>query len=339
MAFLRVKQRRGRTYAYLVASEWDRGTGRPRQKVIQYLGPVDRLRTDRIPEAHRTAPVLASIERLREESAGRQRAAADAPREGFLRAILAGDRVAAGWIGRAAHRNLGLSGLFHLVIAPAMEQVGADWEAGRLSVSQEHLATQVATEIVQEANSRIRIPASGGEVVLCVPEGETHILALKMAEGLLRARGLVPVNVTGSAPASSVVSFVQQRRPAAVFVSVTGEECLPKARQLLGALRSRCPATPAFVGGRAVAAVPPGTFAAGVEEVRESLGSFLDHRPDGGLAPLAVRASNPASPPGPVVSPSRRPRPGASPRGRRAARRPRSRGTGPGAHRPSAPEG
>lgn len=319
MTFLRVKSRRGRSYAYLVASEWDKAAGRPRQKVLQYLGPIDQLRPDRIPPAQRTAPLLAAVERLRGEAAERQADAARAPREGFLRAILAGDRVAAGWIGRAAQRNLGLSGLFHLVIAPAMVQVGTDWAAGRLSVSHEHLATQVATEIVQEANARARPAVTTGEVVLCVPEGENHVLALKMAEGLLLAKGLVPVNVAGSAPAASVVAFVQQRRPVAVLVSVTGAEQLVRARQLLAALRSRCPSTRAFVGGQALASVPTGTFPAGVEEVRDSLGALLERPPfsPGVAAGVGSSAIGPAGDPTEVPS-ARRPAVGA----RHAARTP-----------------
>lgn len=59
MAFVRLKQRKGRTYAYWCESYRDPASGQPRQRVLRYLGVVP---TGRAPLAaagpHSSARVL-----------------------------------------------------------------------------------------------------------------------------------------------------------------------------------------------------------------------------------------------------------------------------------------
>lgn len=290
MAFLREKRSAGRTYLYLVESEWDPATRRPRQRVLAYLGRLDRAGGDRLPARLRTPELVAEIERRAAGERDRVRSTTCERSVGFLGSLLAGDRPRARAIARRTIREQGAPTFYERVLTPALHEVGARFARREISVSAEHLASGTAQAVLSDLSAPVPDPAPDAPtVVLCVPDGEAHALPLQVAEGLLRRKGYRALNVGGSAPEPAVREFVRSHRPAAVLVSVTLPEHRATARRLARALRRDRPGMQVVLGGQAF---PPEAAEAGngAEVVPGSLGEFLEGWPD-------VRASRTPSRP------------------------------------------
>jgi methanogenic corrinoid protein MtbC1 len=276
MAFLRVKRSRGRSYAYLVENAWDPSRQQPRQKVIRYLGRLDGLRAEQLPVRYRTAPILRAIERYVHEDRRSRSGRAANHLDPFLRAILEGDRPSALRLARRVSHEAGPEYLREEVVKAALYEVGERWADGKLTVSQEHLATGIVAQVLSEVNARIRSRAESGSVVLlCVPEGEEHTMPLLFAEGLLRRKGFQTHNLGGSAPTGEVVAYAAQTDPAAVLISVTEPQRLGRARTLAAALRERLPRARVVIGGQGTQGAAPRSDLRGVEVAVDSMESYL----------------------------------------------------------------
>ncbi len=280
MAFLRVKRAGGRVYAYLVESRWDPAAGHPRQRVIAYLGRLDRARAASVPTKYRTSAVLSALDaRVSAERARLRSGAADQCAR-FVERLLAGDRAAARSLARRTIHDMGAETFYSEVLVPALHEIGRRYAAREISISTEHLATGIASAVLAEVNAAMKeAPPGSPEVVLCVPEGEDHALALQVAEGLLRRKGYRTLNVAGSAPAQSVVEFVRARRPAAVLISVTMSNRLEPGRRLARRLLQETPGLRVAIGGQGTSSLSAGAHPEGVDLVRGTVEDYLDDWP------------------------------------------------------------
>ena len=74
------------------------------------------------------------------------------------------------------------------MLAPALIEVGVRWEAGDVTVAQEHLATSTVRAAMQRLLADARADVRGVAVLACAP-GEQHEIGLLMLAVLLRADG------------------------------------------------------------------------------------------------------------------------------------------------------
>jgi methanogenic corrinoid protein MtbC1 len=286
MVFLRTKVSRGRPYAQLVENRWDPAQGYPRQRVVCYLGRLDRIRPEMIPPEYRTPSVLRSLERMVQKDRERMRGRIDALRRELEEALLRGDVEGSRQRARQAIRLLGAERFLGDLIPEAMHSIGQAWFEGRISVSEEHLASGIASVLLASLRwpSRTSRPL-GPEVVLCAPEGEDHTLALSVAAHLLRRKGYNPVNIGGSAPHPSILQFVRDHRPAAVWISFTRPDLWPRAKSLAVQLCQMRMPMRVTLGGQGLSAVPPDTRLEGVDLVRVSMIDYLKAWPEGSQGP------------------------------------------------------
>lgn len=285
MAFLRIKRAGGHPYAYLVENSWDARSGQSRQRVLAYLGRLDRVRTDQIPAAHRTPEVLRALESKQAMERDRQQAATERLRERFLAALLRGDPVSLGTLARSAMHDLGEEAFLYEVLVEVMHDLGRRWSRGEVSISQEHLASGVAAGLMTQLNASLRSKVRAGpEVVVCVPEGEYHTLPLLLMERPLLERGYRIVNIGASAPTRSILEFVRDRRPYATLISVTQPECFEAARALARQLHRELPGLRVAIGGHAVETTTADGVGEGVELVRRPMRDYLGEWPSPGTS-------------------------------------------------------
>lgn len=136
------------------------------------------------------------------------------------------------------------------VISRGQEEVGRLWEAGHLSIADEHAASSVTEQAL--AALRPRRPVSNPRarrVVLACPEGEWHTLPARIAADLA-AFGGIDVTVTGgSLPAEDLGLFLRHTRPDALALSVTITGNLVSAWRSIQA--AHLVGVPVIVGGAA----------------------------------------------------------------------------------------
>ena len=253
MAFLRVKRVRGRPYVYLVENVWHAASGQPRQRVLSYLGRLDRVRAEQLPEEHRTPEIRRALREKQEAERERVGEVAGRHRTRLTDVLLRGDPTRARAVARAASRDLGEGEFLHRVLSETMREIGRRWSQGTVTVPQEHLATSIIADFLSRLNGPLRSKVSSGpEVVVCVPEGEYHTLPLLLAERPLLEKGYRVVNIGPSAPTRSTAVFVRGRGPFGVLISVTQPACLEAGRTLARRLRRELPEFRSAVCGQVV---------------------------------------------------------------------------------------
>lgn len=108
------------------------------------------------------------------------------------------------------------------LVAPTMHRVGEDWATGRVTVAEEHRATEIAAGIVTRLGEhfRRRGPARGTAVTLTPPE-DLHGLASGMVAAFLRGGGYDVHHLGPNVPTADLRTFMDAVHPDVVCVSVT----------------------------------------------------------------------------------------------------------------------
>lgn len=101
----------------------------------------------------------------------------------FGLALLAGDSAGAEQVARdALEVTLGETMLYDLVVGPAMHRIGELWAAGEKGVGQEHLASQIATQVLALDMAAKLLESAGYEVLTLGADVPTHALPAIVAD-------------------------------------------------------------------------------------------------------------------------------------------------------------
>jgi methanogenic corrinoid protein MtbC1 len=177
----------------------------------------------------------------------------------YLQAILAGQRHAAVQIAKEALREgLTLEDLYIDVFQPALYEVGARWEANRISVAQEHIATAITQFVMAQVYEPPRdLPAGRGPIVLTGVEGELHNVGAVMVGDLLESSGWQVHFLGTNLPPASILGVVRDKAPSHVGISATMLFNVPAVRHLVAAIRAEfADRIRVLVGGAAFRTVP-----------------------------------------------------------------------------------
>lgn len=135
--------------------------------------------------------------------------------------ILAGarefDGMAVQEAAESAIAKFGIEEGWDQVIAPALFEVGAHWEDGRLGVAAEHL---VSSRLLSTLRSIAHdFPVTGPpRVVLASAEDDQHKLPIVALGAALAAHGHPSTELGSRLPLDSLETFVESTSPAAVFL-------------------------------------------------------------------------------------------------------------------------
>jgi methanogenic corrinoid protein MtbC1/DNA-binding XRE family transcriptional regulator len=172
----------------------------------------------------------------------------------YLDALLRGDAAAAAEAVEAARRRgLTVEQIYLHLFAPAQVEIGTRWRARRLTVADEHLATEITLGEMDRLRERLPAkPVSGRRAVLASVEGEPHAIGLRMLGDFLLIEGWEVDYLGTSVPAPDLGEFVARRRPDLVALSVTQTEHLPALTLAAAALRRLSPPPRLLAGGAAL---------------------------------------------------------------------------------------
>jgi len=187
----------------------------------------------------------------------------------YLDALVRGDAsVAARVVVEAQLRGLTVEQIYLHLLAPAQVEVGERWRARRLSVADEHLASEITLSEMERLRQRLPPPpVTGPHAILACVEGEAHAIGLRMLADFLTIDGWVVDYLGGTVPTHELVAFVGRRRPDIVALSVTQTRHLRSLTAAATALRRLTPPPRVLVGGAAVQRRPRAMTVAGVDAV------------------------------------------------------------------------
>jgi methanogenic corrinoid protein MtbC1 len=156
-------------------------------------------------------------------------------------ALVAGDRRGAlklmeGQPGLDADPFAATASLVH----EAMVSVGRGWQANRISVAQEHLATATAqTVMVQTFCAQEAAVPYGKRVVLACVEGNHHGLGLRMVADAFELAGWQVACLGPNTPTRTLVEMADREPPDLIGLSASLPRHLRPARDAIGALRAK----------------------------------------------------------------------------------------------------
>jgi len=187
----------------------------------------------------------------------------------YLDASLRGDAAGAdGIVEQARARGLTTEQIYLHLLAPAQAEIGARWRARRLSVADEHLATEITLGQMERLRERLTVrPVSGRRAVLACVEGEAHAVGLRMVADVFLIDGWAIDYVGASTPTADLAEFVARRTPDLVALSVTQAEYLPALSAVAAALRRVTPPPRLLAGGAALRGRPRAATMFGVDAV------------------------------------------------------------------------
>jgi methanogenic corrinoid protein MtbC1 len=200
----------------------------------------------------------------------------------FAHALLMGDEVGAELAIRdAMDAKVSTAEIDDAIIAPALWLIGDLWERGEISVADEHLATEISTRVLalQREAERLAVARSGHRVLLATPEGELHVVALRMVANLLREGGYDAVMLGADVPPADLAAYAGSHEPDVVCLSATMPGASDRVLVSIDEVQASRPEASFVIGGRGLHArmrSEPGiTVCERVPEVVEAVDALI----------------------------------------------------------------
>jgi methanogenic corrinoid protein MtbC1 len=154
-----------------------------------------------------------------------------------------------------AQSGLPLERVVEYVVFPTMRNLGFLWETGRVSVADEHAATEICRYVLYRLFDSVETgrPVGLKALASCVP-GDEHELGVETVGEYLRLKGWEVFVVGRSAPPEDILKALAEFRPDVAFLSATLVANLPAARVLVAEAQKTLPGLGVVLGGAAAVA-------------------------------------------------------------------------------------
>jgi methanogenic corrinoid protein MtbC1 len=141
------------------------------------------------------------------------------------------------------------------VIRPALRLVGDLWEAGQISVAEEHLATSICRRVValQREAFRVARRRSSFRIMLAAAQGEHHVVGLEMAASLMVHAGYDVRLLGADLPLSTLPTALRIHRAAVVAFTTSTSTTAAHLPTAIDLVHQHDPAAGVIIGGRGVA--------------------------------------------------------------------------------------
>ncbi len=150
---------------------------------------------------------------------------------------------------RAIAQN-GLSAFLEDIVPHLMHRIGEQWNAGRLGIAQEHLASAAVLAIILESTHAVPEAPSAPRLLVTTPSGERHAVGAALAAAAAVLDGWAAVYLGVDVPAADIVAAAEATGARAVAMSVVYTDDLALVSRELREVRSKLNArVPLLVGG------------------------------------------------------------------------------------------
>ena len=150
-------------------------------------------------------------------------------------------------------RSLSLYGLVTFIdsiAAPFLRRVGEQWHDGKLSISQEHLATAVLQRLVAEASPLVTGVAGSPTIVIATLGGERHANGALMAAATAGSEGWRVIYLGTELPVAEIAETATRTNARAIGISVVFADKKARVETDLRELESIIPGdTALLIGG------------------------------------------------------------------------------------------
>jgi excisionase family DNA binding protein len=230
---------------------------------VHYMTAYKYVRTGRLP-AHKVGQEwyvassdLAAFTRAQDAPAPRGSRRAAYPAELQDRLLQADEAGAWSVVERALGSGMDPDEILLDLVSPAMAAVGDDWEAGVITVAQEHQASAIATRVVGRLGPQFaRRGRKRGQVIVGAAPLDEHGLPSAILRDLLQGRRLAVTDLGANVPAESwagtvVAALDSSPRLVAVGMCATTKGNQAQIKAAIAAIRA-VTTVPIVLGGHGV---------------------------------------------------------------------------------------
>lgn len=141
----------------------------------------------------------------------------------FFNALVAGCEEAVSNILINAHLDgKFLTEIFDELICPAMRQIGELWFKGEIKITEEHLATRIASNALYKLRHSLPVPKMNGKLAMCCAvEGDFHELPTYLAQMTIENEGWEVMNFGANTPLYCLAEEVLQHSPNIICLAAT----------------------------------------------------------------------------------------------------------------------
>jgi MerR family transcriptional regulator, light-induced transcriptional regulator len=172
----------------------------------------------------------------------------------FVQALLAGNRSAALNIAQEPlHGGQPVRDIYLKLLQPAMYEIGRLWETNQITVAREHMATAITQYVMAHLFPLMcrADTANRGIAVITGVEGELHQIGALMVSDALESDGWQVRFLGTNMPHSGILMALRNEQATLLGISTTILCNIPRAVELIRAVRSSLPGKPILVGGAA----------------------------------------------------------------------------------------
>jgi methanogenic corrinoid protein MtbC1 len=171
----------------------------------------------------------------------------------YLHALLAGDRHRCADILQEQLRlGVSLKAVYLDLMQRAMYEVGTLWEANKVSVATEHLASATTEVLLALVYPRLfSLPHRDRRAVIaCVPQ-EYHQIGPRMVADFFELHGWHGFSLGANTPTSGLLRIIRERDPDVVGLSMSLLFNRPQLEAMIETVSAEFPALDLLLGGRA----------------------------------------------------------------------------------------
>ena len=251
MVFLRSKIVKNESYSYLVKSKWDSKKKTSEQQTIKYLGKSSDVTLEDIPDEYRNDPTIISFLSSNNQLDIKKREKyLVKTRQNMRKFLLAGDLKNTMSIYNDFAKQSSVTNFYDNILRPIMYEIGELWDKGKLDVGDEHIASNTAMRLIESIGTKPKSKSKGKTILICTPDGEYHAIPCFMIETYLSLNGYSVINLSPSAPSSSIIAKIKETNPDLILISITLKEHLRSCERLVKNLKKF--KIPIIVGGQAL---------------------------------------------------------------------------------------
>jgi len=257
MVYIRIKQVKNNGYAYLVESKWNKEKHTSQQIIKQYLGPVDQININKIPEEYRNESTIIKFLASLNIDFSKYMKLNDSLQVNLLEKLKSYEINDILKIYNDYTKSIyTLLDFYEKILIPVLYKIGDQWENGEIDVATEHVCSNAVNNLIdlinqQNTKKNLKNHRDTRSIVLSTPEGELHSIGCKIIESLLHEKGYDVYNITSPLPTNSIESYLDNTNPGVILISVTLEENINSAIRLVYEIRKSFQ-IPIIVGGNAL---------------------------------------------------------------------------------------
>jgi methanogenic corrinoid protein MtbC1 len=257
MVYIRIKQVKNNGYAYLVESKWNKEKHTSQQIIKQYLGPVDQININKIPEEYRNESTIIKFLASLNIDFSKSLKLNDSLQVNLLEKLKSYEINEILKLYNDYTKSIySLLDFYEKILIPVLYKIGDQWENGEIDVATEHVCSKAVNNLIdlinqQNTKKNLKNYRNTRSVVLSTPEGELHSIGCKIIESLLLEKGYEVYNITSPLPTNSIESYLDNTNPGIILISVTLEENINSAIRLVYEIRKSFQ-IPIIVGGNAL---------------------------------------------------------------------------------------